>query len=225
MSGVDGWKPVAISKSRAAVILLAAVVVSAALLPFDAVISRYVSAIRPGGDLRRELEMIQQFGSATTMILVALLVWRLDPSKLRRMLDWLVAAAITWAAVFVLKSMLGRPRPKFEGEHLVFLGPWSARVVKEGDPPRHAWEFWHDQLAGIWSMPSSHTAFAVLAAVMLSSMYPRLRAVVWTLAIIVGICRVLFRAHYPSDVVIGGTIGYVVGTLWIGRGASTANPA
>ncbi len=195
----------------------AAVALAAILLPFDGVLSTLITGFRLPGDLRRELELLQQFGSPTTMIACALLIWRLDPARLRRMLDWLLAAGLTWAAVFALKVALGRPRPKFAGEHLHFLGSWSSRVVKEGDPPRHSWEVFADDVAEIWSMPSSHTAFAVVAAVCLSRMYPRLRPVAIGMAVLVGLCRVLFRAHYPSDVLMGAAIGYVVAELCMTR--------
>ncbi|MBL8746074.1 MAG: phosphatase PAP2 family protein, partial [Phycisphaerae bacterium] len=169
-----------------------------------------LTAWRPGGDLRREAELIQQFGSPTTILLCALIIWRLDPLRLPRMLDWLLAAGMTWLSVFALKITLGRPRPKFVGEHLHFLGPWNTHVVKEGDPPRHAWEVFADDVAEIWSMPSSHTAFAVVAAICLTHLYPRLRPVAFGLAAIVGFCRVLLKAHYASDVLIGAAMGYLL---------------
>lgn len=192
--------------------MLIALIIAAALIPFDLAISRTVTAWRPSGDLRRELELIQQFGSPTTIAIVALLIWRLDAGRLRRVLDWLAAAAITWAAVFALKISLGRPRPKFD-EHLVFLGPWNTHVVQEGDPARHAWEVSAPDITEIWSMPSSHTAFAFVAAVFLGRLSPRLWPVVMVLACIVGCCRVLFRAHYASDVVVGAALGYAITSL------------
>jgi membrane-associated phospholipid phosphatase len=194
-----------------------AVILAVLLLPFDGAISTFVTQFRPGGDLKRELELLQQFGSPTTMIVCALLIWRLDPRMLARMLDWLLAAGLTWAAVFALKVSLGRPRPKFLGEHLNFLGPWNTYTVQEGDPPRHAWEILADDVTEIWSMPSSHTAFAVVAAVCLTRMYPRLRPIAIVMALLVGVCRVLLKAHYPSDVLVGAAIGYAIAEVCMSR--------
>ncbi len=59
-------------------------------------------------------------------------------------------------------------------------------------------------------MPSSHTAYAVVMTVFLSSLYPRLRPLTISLAALVGVCRVVLGAHYPSDVVAGAVLGYVV---------------
>lgn len=189
--------------------LAIALIVAAALVPLDLWISQTIRQWRPTGDLRRELELIQQFGSPTTIALATLLIWRLDPRRLRRVLDWLAAAGVTWAVVFALKITLGRPRPKFD-EHLTFLGPWNTHVVEEGGPPRHAWEISAPDITEIWSMPSSHTAFAFVAAVFLGRLYPRLWPLVLALACVVGFCRVLFRAHFASDVVVGGVLAAVI---------------
>lgn len=202
---------------RRAQVLVGGVVIALLLLAIDAAIFHFFRGIRPGGDARRELELLQQFGSPTTIGLAALAIWRLDPRRLRRVLDWLAALGMTASAIFILKMAIGRARPKFR-DPFDFLGPWGARVVKEGDPPRHAWQFWHDDVTEIWSMPSSHTAMAVVAAVFLGRMYPRLMPVAAALAALVGCCRVLFGAHYASDVVVGAVLGYVVTTLVYERG-------
>jgi membrane-associated phospholipid phosphatase len=92
-------------------------------------------------------------------------------------------------------------------------------MTRETDPARHAWEFWARDVSELWSMPSSHTALAVVAAVCLWKLYPRLWPVVFGLAGLVGLCRVLFRAHYPSDVLIGAGIALAVTDLvWSAHG-------
>jgi len=88
-----------------------------------------------------------------------------------------------------------------------FLGPFGQHPF---DPPtgtRHAWEFWADISADLWSMPSAHTAYAVVMAVFLGSVYPRIAWLMWLLAALVGVARVLFAAHYPTDVAAGAAIG------------------
>lgn len=201
--------------ARAALLILGgAALAAAALLPFDGAISRMAREVRPGGDVRRELELVQQFGGPTSIALAALLLWRLDPARLRRVLDWLAALALALSAAMVIKILAGRPRPKFD-EPLVFLGPGRSHVVQPGDPARYPWEITAPDITEIWSMPSSHTASAVVAAVFLTALDPRLRPVVWGLALAVGACRVLFRAHYVSDVIVGGALAYVLARLVI----------
>ena len=44
-------------------------------------------------------------------------------------------------------------------------------------------------------------------------LYPQAAAVFWTLGLITAILRYLMDAHWPSDVLAGIAIGYVVGHL------------
>ena len=57
-------------------------------------------------------------------------------------------------------------------------------------------------------MPSSHTTHAVIAAVCLGVMYPKLRPFLYAWAALVGVLRVYHGAHWPSDVVVGALLAY-----------------
>lgn len=163
-----------------------------------------------GGDIRRELEMLQQFGQGGMTIVVVLAIWLLDPANRRRLLDWLVAIGVAAVLAFGLKMAIGRPRPVL-GEHDMVLGPFGMYPLPVGDGHvvTHSWAFWQDGIAKLWSMPSSHTVFAVVAAAMLAGWYPRLRWLMVALAVIVALARVGFGAHYPSDVVAGVAVGLI----------------
>ena len=170
-----------------------------------------------GGDLRRELEALQQFGALGSVLIVAACVWALDPPRRRRLLDLLAAAGLTWLVVFVLKILIGRPRPKFDDPGAI-LGPWGAYPLPDARPPGvyHAWDLSAPISSNLWSMPSSHTSAAVVLAVFLGVLYPRLAWLVGVLVVIVGSARVLLGAHYPSDVVFGGAVAF-----WIAHAAVT----
>ncbi len=163
-----------------------------------------------GGDIRRELEALQQFGQGGMMILVALAIWLLDPPHRRRLLDWLVAIAIAAVLAFGLKMMLGRPRPVLDEPGLL-LGPFGMYPIPDegGFVLTHAWAFWQHGVGKLWSMPSSHTVYAVVAAAMLAGWYPRIRGLVIAMAALVAFARVGFGAHYPSDVAAGVAVGLV----------------
>ncbi len=118
---------------------------------------------------------------------------------------------LTALAVLPMKLLVGRPRPKF-GFPEYIPGPFGLTPIEIGGEPqlRHAWEVGSGISSDLWSMPSSHTAYAVVLAVFLAALYPRLRPIVIGLALLVGICRVLFGAHYPSDVLVGAGLALLI---------------
>ncbi|MDX2130432.1 MAG: phosphatase PAP2 family protein [Planctomycetota bacterium] len=238
---------------RAALALLAGAALTCLCLLVDEPVARAALRLQDGGDLRlggdvrRTLQFLQQFGDLASSLIAGACVLLLDPAKRTRVLDWIVAALATSALVQVAKMAFGRPRPRvvfdparsasgFESVPVVsFTPPWSTfDLVRPGaDGPglveRHAWEFWGGISSDLWSMPSSHTSAAMVLAVALHAMYPRLGVLVWTLAVIVGLSRVIFGAHFPSDVIAGATLGYAAATLamhgrWGERAASRVLP-
>lgn len=188
------------------------------LLRLDWPIARLAAHHPPRGDLKRELEAIQQFGQGVSLVVIMTAIWLLDPSKRRRLLDLAAAAASTGLLVLFLKMMIGRPRPRPAfNDPLYFLGPLGEYPVKEGVGVRHAWEFWKGISSDLWSMPSSHTAYAVVMAIFLSRMYPRIKPLAITLASIVGLARVWLSAHYPSDVLVGALAAFSLAPRAIDR--------
>lgn len=161
-----------------------------------------------GGDIRRELEALQQFGQGGMTVLVALAIWLLDPPNRRRLLDWLGAVGAAAVLSFGLKMLLGRPRPVLDEPDLL-LGPLGMHPLPTDDGPvvTHAWAFWQEGAEKLWSMPSSHTVYAVVAAATLAGWYPRLRWLMVVMVGLVGCSRVAFGAHYPSDVAAGVAVG------------------
>ncbi len=183
--------------------------------PFDRTVSHWIVSAGQhlGGDVRRELEAWQQFGQAGWLVVFAIGFALVQPWRARRLLDLAAAAAVTWGVAFAAKLTIGRPRPKFD-DPSVLLGPFGAYPVNNEAGIRHAWEFWAPISSDLWSMPSSHTAFAVMMAVFVSAMIPRLAPLVVGLAVLVGVSRVVFGAHYPSDVFFGAAVG-LVSSCWV----------
>jgi len=198
------WLPLAVA-------LAAAVLLSR----FDGAIDQFKWSAWMRGDVRRELEALQQFGQGTFSVLIGLVILLLDPAKRRWLLAWALTAAILGPIVTGLKMILGRARPRLTEPYdpLLFLGPfgrypWTNRQgsIEMLGPM----EFWKRGVSDLWSMPSSHTAFAVLAAYILAHAYPRIRWVMWPLAAVVGLCRLVFDAHYLTDVIVGACVALTV---------------
>lgn len=182
------------------------------LIPFDGAVSRWAVSLRQdhlGGDVVRELEALQQYGQGAVTLLVAWALWLLQPRLRRRLLDWLLAVMIAALVGFPAKMLIGRPRPKFDDpEH--FLGPFGAYPVSHDVGVRHAWEVGSGISSDLWSMPSSHTLYAVVMSSMLWVWFPRVRPLAVTMAAVVGVSRVLFGAHYLTDVLLGGALGVLI---------------
>ncbi len=201
------------SRSRWARPMLVALPIAIVLVPIDGVVSSGARAIPMGGDVRRALGWLQEYGGLASLIVVAAVIWLLDPANRRRLADLAFAVVASSVLVFAGKILIGRPRPAMADLHSTwsFLGPFGAAPVDGG--VRHAWDVFAPGVSNLQSMPSSHTAAAVVLSVFLCSLYPRLRPLVIVMPIIVGVCRVLFGAHYASDVAIGAGVGLAIGQV------------
>lgn len=198
--------------------LVIGVLAAAILYPFDAWLGGLINGLDDrsadggrllGGDVVRELNALQQFGGISSIVLVALGVWLLDPKKAIRLWDLAAATITTSVAVLAGKMLIGRPRPKFDEPELI-LGPFAAYPLGPGEGVHYAWEFWAGISSDLWSMPSSHTSGATALAMFLALTYPRLKWVAVGWVAVVGFSRVLFGAHWPADVAMGAAVGYAV---------------
>jgi len=188
---------------------------AAAVFPLDGAIAGLAGSVRLGGDLRRELETLQQFGQGSAIVLAMLLVWTLDPARRGRLWSYALAMLLTFAVLQPMKMLVARPRPKF-GDPGYVPGPFGSYPIDPEVGVRHGWEMGSGISSDLWSMPSSHAAYAVVMAVFLWRLYPRAGWIFAGLAGIVGVARVILGAHYASDVVMGGAIGLGVAMAVVG---------
>lgn len=108
----------------------------------------------------------------------------------------IVAVTATSLSAFIIKRLVGRVRPNREQAGR-FLG-FTLR---------------HDNARE--SFPSSHSACAVALTVALVHLYPSAALSFWTFALVTAILRYLMDAHWPSDVIGGIALGYIVPWLVI----------
>jgi membrane-associated phospholipid phosphatase len=148
------------------------------------------------GDIKRETRWFAQYGQSACTPVAFLLVWELDPGGLRVALQVAIAVSLAGLAVMVLKRTIGRVRPGREGAG-TFLGP----TLKHANYRE--------------SFPSNHTACAVALSATLAHLYPHAALTFWGLAVICAALRYVLDAHWPSDIVAGVLVGYVVAELTI----------
>ncbi len=117
--------------------------------------------------------------------------------KVRNSYAFYVFCSVLTAGVIgkVLKIIIGRARPIFyEALDMTGFFPFSTD-----------WAF--------NSMPSGHTFASFAGLVMLGLLAPKIKWFTWSLAIIIGLSRVCYGAHWPTDVILGAFIGMVTADL------------
>ena len=71
---------------------------------------------------------------------------------------------------------------------------------------------------GKWSMPSNHAANMFSLAIVLSYFYKKYKPLLLLLAILISFSRIYVGVHFPSDVIVGGCIGFFISStlliLW-----------
>lgn len=64
-----------------------------------------------------------------------------------------------------------------------------------------------------YSFPSGHTLHAVMFAAMLAHYIPTLAPMLIALAVLIAASRVVLGLHYPTDVIVGASIGYTIARI------------
>jgi membrane-associated phospholipid phosphatase len=174
------------------------------------------------------LERIETFGHGVGLVVVLIAVWALDPAR-RRCLPRLIAATFgTGLAANVIKLMVGRVRPH------AWVDPTGGTLTSQFG----GWFPLGFNGGAEQSFPSAHTASAVGLALGLAALYPRGTRLFLMMAVLVGVQRAVFCAHYVSDVFAGAGLAWLIVSAlfrasWIERrfrriecpvGAETALP-
>lgn len=109
-------------------------------------------------------------------------------------IDGLVAHALAGMATQILKHLIGRPRPRFTHQDAFQYGP--------------SWQ------EGLEAFPSGHAAASFAVATVLTRYFPGWRGLWYGCALFVGVARVVRGSHFPTDVLGGAVLGFLVGYVW-----------
>lgn len=187
---------------RALLVGCGLLLLAAAVIPFDGLVSGAISAALPDGHVVRETCTRLQEIVAPEYVVIAGLPLVLSRNWWRYLLGFAVPWAILAAPLHGLKFAIGRARPQL-------------------DRGAYAFEPFAGFQQGMDSFPSGHVAQAVLLALLLSTFYPWTRWLAWPLAAAVAIARVAQERHFVSDVSAGAALAlgcYAVSRLWLGVG-------
>ncbi len=142
-------------------------------------------------------EFFLNFGSALTVFIFVVILTAVffQQKKKESILPLWFAAGMSVVVSFLLKVIVQRPRP-FQ------LG--LVHILGVADPSYAIWHF---------SYPSFHTMAMFAMVPFLNKEFPRFKYVWIAFAVLIGFSRLYLGVHFLSDVMAGGLIGYIMGTL------------
>ncbi len=169
------------------------------VFPYDVWISLHCFKINQGEPafLRNILDNVEPFGHGVGVVIASLTILLLDKKQWKTGFSLCTAGVGAGILADIAKLWVSRIRPRnYE------FGTLDVHDTIIG---------WMPLLHGgtrIQSFPSAHTATAFGMAVMLSTIYPRGRALFFLMAVLVMGHRLHSGAHYPSDILVGAAIGW-----------------
>lgn len=168
------------------------------------------------GDLKRFFGLSEIFAHGFGVGVIACGIWLLAPQAIR-FLPRIIACAITPSLlVHLIKIQFGRQRP------ICFFD--ETKVANFPIDQSETWLGWlpYDKLNVVYwtqSFPSAHAATVCGLAIGLAWAFPKGRWLFFAIAILASAQRVLSFAHWPSDVLVGAAIAFMIaGTLTQQRG-------
>lgn len=140
-----------------------------------------------------------RLGDGLTLVLLCIGLWgigylRKNKAWQQAGFDGLVAHGLAGIAVQILKHLIGRPRPRFTHQQAFEYGP--------------SWQ------GGLDAFPSGHAAASFTVAAVLARYFPAWKGLWYGAALFVGAARVVKGSHFPTDVLGGAVLGFLIGYVW-----------
>jgi undecaprenyl-diphosphatase len=157
--------------------------------------------------LDQVIPWVTHFGSHFAVVLFIILSWIL--TRQRKVLTRLfLLYGIQSGILYGLKYLIQRQRPLF---FLEMAGQKLSGGPGEILDP---------------SFPSGHALYAFMMATLLATWFPRYSIIFYIAAGFIGWSRIYLGLHFPTDVVVGGLLGYGITRLflhWIGLRSEKAS--
>ncbi len=146
--------------------------------------------------LYQTFKIVTRLGESQWYLIGGLFLWlfyrKNNPRLAGGGLLLLSSVALSGIAANILKSFLGRARPRLYIHEQIY-----------------GFDFFHIDYAWL-SFPSGHSATALGAASALALAFPRFRLFFYVIGLSVAASRVILTQHWPSDVIAGSVLGLVV---------------
>jgi len=145
--------------------------------------------------LDRMIPWITHLGSQIAVVIFIIFSWIL--TKQRRVLGRLaILYGIQSGILYGLKFLIQRQRPLYFLEMASKLSKGPGEIL---DP----------------SFPSGHAIYAFMMATLLAHWFPKFQIIFFLLAGFIGWTRIYLGLHYPTDVIVGGLLGYGITRLFV----------
>ena len=140
-----------------------------------------------------------RLGDGLTLVILCAGLWGIGYIRKKKVwlqagIDGLVAHALVGLATQILKHLIGRPRPRWTHQEAFEFGP--------------SWQ------GGLDAFPSGHAAASFAVAAVLARYFPEWRGLWYGGALFVGLARVMSGSHFPTDVLGGAVLGFLIGYVW-----------
>ena len=140
-----------------------------------------------------------RLGDGLTLVLLCIGLWGIgylwkQKAWQQAGIDGLLAHALAGLAVQILKHLIGRPRPRWTHQEAFEFGP--------------SWQ------GGLDAFPSGHASASFAVAAVLARYFPEWRGLWYGGALFVGMARVAGGSHFPTDVLGGAVLGFLIGYVW-----------
>ena len=174
--------------------------------------SRWWRAGHEGGAIRKLFDLDEVFGHGAGVAVILLSVLVLAPEQRWKLPRVIASAYLSGLLAISMKLFLARSRP----------GGTEFDSISGVLDTFGAWFPWFSTKSAWQSFVSGHTATAVGLALGLSWLLPRGKWLFLSLAVLVGFQRMAGAHHYPSDVLWGAAIGWLVASAclpggWLSR--------